>query len=162
FNLDDFVKLCNPAREGMSMAALAENAEKAGFAAKGVEMDWGRLIRLDKPVILFVHENHFVVAGPRDPASFDGGPSLRLYDSPQRGTFINERELEKIWHGAAIILDPKPEPLTFGQSKIAFDRLLQDFGSLQDDQLAIRRFNFVNRGSEPLEILDIQKSCGCT
>jgi len=39
---------------------------------------------------------------------------------------------------------------------------LHDSGARPADTILTHRYRFTNQGTEPLEILDIEKSCGCT
>lgn len=49
-----------------------------------------------------------------------------------------------------------------GGGKIAFESQSHDFGNLVEGDVVEHTYIFTNKGSEPVTILDVQVSCGCT
>lgn len=49
-----------------------------------------------------------------------------------------------------------------GKGKIVFEDSKHDFGNLVEGDVVSHAFVFTNKGSEPLTVLDVQVSCGCT
>lgn len=47
-------------------------------------------------------------------------------------------------------------------AEIAFEDKNHDFGTLTEGDVVVHSFKFKNIGSDPLQILDVQVSCGCT
>lgn len=45
---------------------------------------------------------------------------------------------------------------------ITFDKMIYNFGEVPEGQIVEYTFNFVNTGSHPLVIQDVQSTCGCT
>ena len=95
---------CN-SQNGWSMQALKEPAEELGLRAEGWRLDVDALSRSRFPVILFVENNHFVVAD-----SVDNGGFFFLRDPAIGRMKIHSRALVKIWKG---------ETLVFGEGEIA-------------------------------------------
>ena len=49
-----------------------------------------------------------------------------------------------------------------GGSKLVVDRNLHDFGDIDKGKKVTTTFSFKNEGTEPLEIINVATSCGCT
>lgn len=56
----------------------------------------------------------------------------------------------------------KPPPPPIEKAKIFFPDTLHDFGFINEGDTITHSFRFINDGKAPLEILDVQVSCGCT
>lgn len=52
--------------------------------------------------------------------------------------------------------------LAFGQAEIKFKEMIHDFGDIERGQKVSHNFEFTNTGNQPLEILNVGTSCGCT
>ncbi|MCM1319415.1 MAG: peptidase domain-containing ABC transporter [Muribaculaceae bacterium] len=60
-SLNYIAKLCNPAKDGLSMLAIANAADKLNFETATVQTSVDRLKQLPLPAILHWNQNHFVV-----------------------------------------------------------------------------------------------------
>jgi len=54
------------------------------------------------------------------------------------------------------------EPLKRSLARMEFKELRHDFGPMMDNEEHFYSFEFVNSGSEPLEIISVTADCGCT
>ena len=57
---------------------------------------------------------------------------------------------------------PKAEQIPKEGPQIAFDTTEYDFGKIKAGDKVTRVFEFENEGTEPLLLLGVQTSCGCT
>jgi hypothetical protein len=55
-----------------------------------------------------------------------------------------------------------PVPVTAGNSQITFDKLVHDYGTIEQGADGNVEFRFKNTGKEPLIITNARASCGCT
>jgi hypothetical protein len=51
---------------------------------------------------------------------------------------------------------------TFGQAEMTFESVNHDFGEIQFNGNGTFIFTYTNTGNQPLIILDVKSSCGCT
>jgi hypothetical protein len=51
---------------------------------------------------------------------------------------------------------------SFAQARIEFQVSEHDFGNISEGTIATYHFTFINKGTEPLLINNVQASCGCT
>lgn len=64
--------------------------------------------------------------------------------------------------------NPNPRPQTevkkskFGPTTVQIIDSLHNFGTIQEGEKVTFSFRFKNTGKEPLEILEVNTSCGCT
>ena len=59
-----------------------------------------------------------------------------------------------------IVTKPKPAPSTF--ANISFDKLVHEFGEIDEGDKITHKFKFKNTGNGPLIIDNVDVSCGCT
>lgn len=57
---------------------------------------------------------------------------------------------------------PKPKPKPVEKPKVIFPQTEHNFGFINEGDTVRHTFRFLNDGKSPLEILDVQVSCGCT
>ncbi len=63
---------------------------------------------------------------------------------------------------------PNPRPQTevkkskFGPTSVQIIDSVYNFGTIQEGEMVTFSFRFKNTGKEPLEILEVNTSCGCT
>lgn len=57
---------------------------------------------------------------------------------------------------------PKPAPKPVEKPKIIFPQTEHNFGFINEGDTVRHTFRFLNDGPSPVEILDVQVSCGCT
>ena len=62
-------------------------------------------------------------------------------------------------HGAA---QPAPTVAVSTGAKIDFNELTHEFGVISDEKEVETKFKFTNSGTQELEIVNLQGSCGCT
>lgn len=159
-DLERIIELTFDDARTVSMLSLKEAAEELGLNAIGMKVDWEYLSRLQTPAILFVKGNHFVCADPREGKDKS---SVRLYDWPNKTTFVKAEDLEQIWNGEMLeIIPPVIEEVAAGEPRIQFESLLEDFGSVENTERVDLNFFFKNIGDATLEIKKVEKSCGCT
>jgi hypothetical protein len=59
--------------------------------------------------------------------------------------------------------NPETPPVPTGPTtKMEFDNLVHDFGTVKDGEKVVHIYKFKNTGKEPLIISDAKGSCGCT
>lgn len=142
---------------GATLWDLKRAAEELGLQAEGVRMTWEELRELEGPAVLFVRGDHFVCVDPRERA--DPTESIRVHDLPRPAEWVTRGQIEPEWSGEALVLSRAGTGIPPGCPSIRFASLYADFG-IEEGPISLS-FPFHNSGSEPLEILDIHKSCGC-
>ncbi|HVO74304.1 MAG TPA: DUF1573 domain-containing protein [Ignavibacteriaceae bacterium] len=60
------------------------------------------------------------------------------------------------------VIQKMKESVGSNQPKIYFDESQHDFGMVKEGNVVDYTFKFTNKGDAPLEIKDVQTSCGCT
>jgi hypothetical protein len=156
-DLGDVIKSCRVSQEGCSLWDLKQAAESFGFNAAGMRLNWESLLETDCPTVLMVRGNHFSCADPTE-KSADG--RIRYYDPPNSATWLTKEELLEIWNGESLVLSRSLAGAEVGPA-IRFEAVVQDLGDQTDVNSVSGVFPFQNRGDQPLEILDINHSCGC-
>jgi hypothetical protein len=156
-DLGDVIKSCRVSQEGCSLWDLKQAAESFGFNAAGMRLNWESLLETDCPTVLMVRGNHFSCADPTE-KSADG--RIRYYDPPNSATWLTKEELLEIWNGESLVLSRSLAGAEVGPA-IRFEAVVQDLGDRTDVNSVSGVFPFQNRGDQPLEILDINHSCGC-
>lgn len=156
-DLEEVVKACRVTEKGCSMLNLKQAAKSFGFAATGLRLDWASLIELEQPAIVLVQGDHFSCIDPTEP-SRDGG--VRYYDPPSPATWLSEPDLLTIWKGESLVLSLPARSRPSGPS-ITFKSILNDLGLITDANSISGTFTFRNSGTDPLEILEMNHSCGC-
>jgi hypothetical protein len=56
----------------------------------------------------------------------------------------------------------KTESTASDSAKIEFEEISHNFGEIKEGEVVSTVYKFKNTGTRPLEILDVQVSCGCT
>jgi hypothetical protein len=163
-SMDSLVDQFQLQSAGTSLHEVKRVAERIGLRSVGVRLDWDELQRQSTPAILFVSGDHFVVVDPKDTRAGDHGLELRLYDPPGLARYVSRPELDGIWNGAALLVGKAAGSSGSGaaRARASFESLLFDFGVRGDSHIVSHSFAFRNEGAEPLEILGIEQSCGCT
>lgn len=54
------------------------------------------------------------------------------------------------------------EGIPTSNAEIQFEESSFDFGTMEEGEVVSHSFKFKNIGTDPLEIIDVQVSCGCT
>ncbi len=95
------------------------------------------------------------------------GSALFAQDKVKKATSVEKAPLEV--KGKAIIGGAEVAPKAAAEdvapaadSKMTFDYLLMDYGTITQGSNGVRTFPFINDGSEPLVIATAKGSCGCT
>ena len=84
--------------KGSSMLALKEMAELKGLSAEGWRYTLEDFVRVLKPVIIFLHKDHFAVV---DSVTAEGSIILR---DPALGRIKMQKEkLGRIWNGETLV-----------------------------------------------------------
>jgi len=151
--------------KGNSMLEIQECLRAHGVVAEGRKIGFDALCKGGFPVILFVNENHFMVAEGLDEKG------LRLSQQPGRVSWMGKEELLKIWSGDALRIlgrSPRNKHALADKSKeetfpsIQFDTLYAFVGEVGRHGSREAIFSFRNEGDAPLEISSVQKDCKCT
>ena len=161
-DLPELVEACGVTTEGAPMLDLKRGAEVFGLRAQGVRLSWEELVRLETPAVLFVSGDHFCCVDPREKGKGENAGKVRFYDPPKPAVWKSREQLQWIWRGEALLIRWPVEPETIPGPRARFDTLLTDFGTLDADSVTSYKYGFRNIGSQPLEIKEIEKSCGCT
>jgi ATP-binding cassette subfamily B protein len=117
YSLESLRSLSGFNKQGVSLFAISETAEKIGFRTRGVRITYQMLLTIKTPCILHVNQNHFVVL-----ISFrgnEGKRGVRIAD-PAKGIIICSRDefikqwvssknLESSPTGVALLLEPQPQ-----------------------------------------------------
>jgi hypothetical protein len=159
-DFDNTAAVCSITKRGSSLWSLKEGAEKLGLAAEGVRLDWEALLHLETPAILFVGGGHFCCVDPREKGEAENSGKLRVYDYPRATLWKDQSELGFSWKGEALAIRRLPPLSSPSGPRIEFSSLLEDFGVSENSMTAV--FPFKNAGTEPLDILEVRKNCGCT
>ena len=98
-SLEEIGALLPDKDEGVSMLEIYKAAEKIGLYPEGVRINYDDLMYIDKPVIAFVKESHFIV--------IDRTLDDKVYfeDPPLKDTLAMGREcFEGIWKGEVLLI----------------------------------------------------------
>ncbi len=66
------------------------------------------------------------------------------------------------WRARPMSRPKNIEPVTQRTPKITFDKVVHNFGNVSPATTHICEFNFTNTGDGILEIIEVEKTCGCT
>lgn len=88
-------------KKGSSMLALKEMAELKGLKAEGWKLTLDDFMKRQFPVLLFVHENHYIIADSV------GDNEVFIRDPAIGRLKMNKNKLTSIWNGEAIIFTLK-------------------------------------------------------
>ncbi len=72
-----------------------------------------------------------------------------------QGTSVSIAPIKKIRKKAPLKIDPH-------LPQIQFDKTSVDLGTIKEDAIVERAFEFINAGGSDLVIIDVKGSCGCT
>jgi len=103
--LRELEKGCETSDGGWSMQSLKELAEQHGLRAEGWRLDAEALCRSRFPMILFVENQHFVVADGVDTAGF-----FFLRDPAIGRMKIHRHALNRIWKGETLVFGENRSP----------------------------------------------------
>lgn len=109
--LSELEKTGNVSSHGWSLQSLKELAEQNRLRAEGWKLDLETLCRIRFPVILFVENQHFVVADGVDSAGF-----LFVRDPAIGRMKIHRRTVGRIWKGETLVFAENP-PLSMQNPK---------------------------------------------
>jgi hypothetical protein len=148
---------------GTSLGDLKQRAARiGGLEARTCRLSWAELRRHRGTAILFIRDNHFVAADPREQAEASETPAerLRVYDPELAARWWTRGELEAVWQGAALILTPVAAAKRSGPC-LEWDTCWLDTGFVHHTEVARGTFRFRNAGTEPLTVQLGHTSCGC-
>jgi Protein of unknown function (DUF1573)/Peptidase C39 family len=162
----DVAAQCKVTAQGVAMRDLERAANKTGLiSASARRLNWDELSQLDGVAVLFVKENHYVAADPREVRQgVTKTAEVRIYESDIPAQWWGREKLEGIWAGEALVIRKQPARVDDGQTnaRVAWDECYIDQGVLpRKTALAHYQFSFRNVGSSDLVIGEIQTSCGC-
>jgi len=161
--LPQLAEACRATNSGTTMLDLRNAAKAFGLQAEGVRLAWDDLVGLDCPAVLFVSGDHFCCADPRERWRGGGPPRVRVYDLPGATLWMTRAELEEVWHGEALVIrSSMPSGAAISGPVAQFRSTFADFGVVKPDGVLSHDFLLENVGSEPLRILGLRKSCGCS
>jgi hypothetical protein len=66
------------------------------------------------------------------------------------------------WRTRPMYQPKNTEPAVQRTPKISFDKVVHNFGNVSPATTHICEFNFTNTGDDVLEIVEVEKTCGCT
>jgi len=99
--VDEIERTVQPKGDGVTMLALKRMAEEKGLRAEGWRLTLGDLTKASFPLLLFVHNDHFVVGDSMDNRMiFLRDPAIGRIKMP---TF----NLPQIWRGETLIVAQK-------------------------------------------------------
>ncbi|PWK77664.1 ATP-binding cassette subfamily B protein [Mucilaginibacter oryzae] len=109
FNIQTLRQLCSINREGASLLAISEAAEKIGFRSLGAKLDSDNLLEAELPCMLHWRQNHFVVLYKikkgfffiADPAS----GLVKLTKEEFNNSWLGDKQTNE---GIALLLSPTP------------------------------------------------------
>ncbi|MCA9443838.1 MAG: DUF1573 domain-containing protein [Candidatus Omnitrophica bacterium] len=156
-DLNEIIESCDMSEKGCSMWDLKRAIEPLGFTAKGMRLDPDSLFDLESPAILLVNGNHFCCIDPTE-SSEDG--RIRYYDPPITATWVSKDEIQRKWNGEALVLERQKKTPKQGPS-LKLDTAFNDLGMVTDKSAETGYFPIHNEGDSPLEILELNHSCGC-
>jgi hypothetical protein len=155
-DLGKLVRDCHLSARGCSLLDLKRALGDQGVESEGWQLSWEDLLKHKTPTILFVDGNHFCCVDPAERQ----GDLVRMYDSPKPGQWVGRSDLVPRWKGQALVLAPS-NPVPSETGALAFETILNDFGSVYDQDSILISFPFQNLGGETLTIREVQSSCGC-
>lgn len=165
-DLDELCNLSGYDKEtGTTFLGLYKAAQAKGLPAIAFTMEYEDLCKLDSYSIAFVDERHFlvVVSCKED--------SLTVIDPPEMPETLSKERFCNRWKGEILCFSDslkKAYSKSMTQRKsikggpsIKFDHISHDFGVTETGKLLSHTFDFVNMGTEDLEVYS-RTSCGCT
>ncbi len=143
----------------VTLTDLKRVCEIAGIEVEGYQTDL-RLLPAAAPVIVLLNRQsdspHYVVA-----ERIPGTDAWSVTDWPYVRHEVAAGYLES--PDAAIILKPKTNHAPpANRPALHFDRHSVDLGSHLETELLSRRISVRNRGTVPVDILEVRPSCACT
>lgn len=154
-NSTELLKDLYPNGEGLEFGQLQDTAKNRGFTATLQKLSWDQLIAATSPVVLWVNGNHFLTIDPREHADETKG-LVRLYDAEAGAQWWTRQQLERIWHGEAMVVNRGA-----AQKVRGWETCLVDIGMKGADEKVIARFPFRNISSKLLKPTIVAKGCGC-
>jgi hypothetical protein len=156
---EDLEKSLPVDRDGISFGRLEQKARELGLRPRLTRLSWEQLCLLETPVILWVDNNHFLLADPRERHP-KGEEMIRIYDPGDLASWFSRAQLEKRWTGECMILAGQEDPPVQGP-RVRFSSLIEDCGFVEPDAETKHVYTFLNTGTAPLELNIRGLSCGC-
>ena len=165
--MDEVEKLLPYNEKGTSMLELSKAAKKIGLNAKGLKIDYERLMDIETPVIAFISNNHFIVVNR---AIED---RIFLENPPVKDTIEVDRDnFENIWKGEILLIsknegaeeknkdeiNPDNRGNLASGPKIYVDELYYDFGKQSCFGELKHIFKVCNIGNEDLKFNELRRS----
>ena len=172
---------------GTTMAGLYSAAQRKGLNPVGVKTGISDLQQLEKPVIAHVNQDHFLVITRieennvycLDPVELYGVLSLDEFEKIWGGHLllftVDKHAAQQNDEAVAVAVPPpaNPQPApnkVEGASSPVVEAVplveiaspVHDFGEVFGGTDMSHIFTFTNRGTEVLEITDVESSCYCT
>jgi hypothetical protein len=149
--------------KGASFGQLKSVAEQYGFEASLGILTWEELFS-DQTAVLWIRDNHFVAVDPRqkNPSGTPDDKLIRVYDEDKPAQWWDQQELERVWHGEAMIIKKRRSSKQFDGPHIEWDNCYQDCGFVDRDTPARYTFNFRNVGNMPLSVEVLDSGCACS
>ncbi len=113
-NIDRLRQSANISRDGVSLLGISEAAEKLGFKALGVKLNFQQLDKdAPLPCILHWNQDHFVVLPPQNYNGRRHSDRILIADPAQGLVRIDRRTFLNAWapngsEGLALLLEPTP------------------------------------------------------
>jgi hypothetical protein len=157
--IDQLTDLCGTDEHGTTLYGLCAAAKKLGLEASAMKIGVDELIKLQSPSICYVWVNHYVVASGRSDGLVD------VTDPPRESGAMALEDFRNYYSGYAVLISRNPLPPPTSRDSgpdCRFGDFLWEFGYVDEGTKLQHRFEFVNKGNEPLSISKIESSCGCT
>lgn len=145
---------------GTTLAELNAAVTRLGIASELTKTGWNALREKPSLAILFVSDNHFVVADSTVSAPA-GQDAIRIFEPDRLGVWMTRAELQRIWNGDSLLLFTKPSQRT-DHPRAAPARCFDDVGLIRDSRKVHFQFPVRNTGSSPLKLRVANTSCSCT
>ncbi|MBN2590410.1 MAG: DUF1573 domain-containing protein [Sedimentisphaerales bacterium] len=160
-NIDDLLKTVPHHQDGASMLNLKKAAESLGLTSNGYKVDFDGLKKLPLPAIIHLNESHYLLLLEV------GKNKVKLADTSTRSVFeTGRKEFINEWSGYVLTLEiPDNSDIIKLSEKgetIYIQKPIWDLGKSPSGKTYNHSFTLINAGKEPLEILDVKTSCGCT
>ncbi|HUT31782.1 MAG TPA: DUF1573 domain-containing protein [Sedimentisphaerales bacterium] len=161
----DLASQCEISSKGVTLRELERVANGVKEAKSRVKrLNWDGLKRLDGAAVLFVNDDHFIAADPREtpPSSSAKGAAVRIYDEARPAQWMTREQLEEIWTGETLAIERRGPSLRQDTGpRIEWEDCFIDNGVLKPNSISQYAFSFRNVGSADLTIDSVKKSCGC-
>ena len=151
-SVEEIAQLVKTDEAGTTLKDLANAAYKLGLNAAEMKIDIGKLLRMQRPVIVHVRQNDYVVV------EIITDSQLRLFNPRKPTSIVTPVEFSKIWDGHVLIVSPQ-ESIQGNQPDVEIEKPIFDFGEAGQEEIISHKFVIKNVGDALLEIKSVSQSC---